>query len=61
MNTEMDFIICKTLQNQEKKKTQISNKINKKIPVKIKEEKILNRLTCFKCGQDQLWCYCMYY
>ena len=64
MNIEMDFIVChRILQNQEKlkKNKKVINNTQKPIKKENEEEKISKRLTCLKCGQDQLWCYCMYY
>lgn len=69
MNTEMDFLVCeRILRNQEKikNKEKIKNPIvfNTQLPSKDEKnenEKKFKRLTCIKCGQDELWCYCMYY
>lgn len=69
MNTEMDFLVCeRILRNQEKSKNKekIKNPIvsNTQLPSKDEKneyEKKCKRFTCIKCGQDQLWCYCMYY
>tara|TARA_B110001469_G_C9635239_1_gene318381 strand:+ start:1938 stop:2150 length:213 start_codon:yes stop_codon:yes gene_type:complete len=66
ISIEMDFVVAqRILSNQEKLKNQLRSKkhtsIVKKEETDIEDKRYKSYSDCIKCGQNLIWCYCMFY